>query len=524
MIGFIPSYASGTLYRTGPGGYQIQDTPNGSFSTSHWFDGFGQTHRFELTTQESGQTRVMYNSRMQVDALMQHIKETGSFHTYTFAQKQDPCISIFGKIMTVFTPLDAATPHNLNANVTISANSPTSSSSSSKPVQCGVRSVQLKTDCLYIKDIDPETLEPVGLKMQDSLHPKLTGVLSATHSKSDPVTGDIFNFNVDCVGRYPTYRVFQVSAATGETSILATISGPGIYAAYIHSLFLSDDFVILCIWNSHLSYNGIAVLWKMNVLDAISPFDSQYPAKWLVVDRKHGKGLVAEFDSPAFFAFHTVNAYQTPSERRDGSVDVFCSIIEYPNTDIMHKFFYENIMSTSNTAASFQAKRGVTICTKLTTYALRNIKAETLNCTTRNKTIPPAEVVSEMLHVGELPMFNLSRRMRKLRYIYTVVDRGYSSLFDGLCKVDLQIRTKLYWDNPHGHTPGEAIFVANPDGVEEDDGVLLSVVLDGFEGRSYLLCLDARNMKEMGRAQCNWVVSQGFHGQHVSKDGVAVEF
>jgi len=50
----------------------------------------------------------------------------------------------------------------------------------------------------------------------------------------------------------------------------------------------------------------------------------------------------------------------------------------------------------------------------------------------------------------------------------------------------------------------------------EDDGVLLSVVLDGPAGKSYLLVLDAQTMTEVGRAQLDGVVGFGFHGTHVS--------
>lgn len=35
--GFIPPAVAGTLYRTGPGHYQIPDTPIGTFKATHWF-------------------------------------------------------------------------------------------------------------------------------------------------------------------------------------------------------------------------------------------------------------------------------------------------------------------------------------------------------------------------------------------------------------------------------------------------------------------------------------------------------
>lgn len=318
--------------------------------------------------------------------------------------------------------------------------------------------------------------------------------------------------------------MFKVSASTGETDILATLAGPGIRGAYLHSFFLSEDFAILCIWNSHLVLGGAAILWRMNVLDTISEFDPSTPAKWFVIDRHNGKGLVAEFESPAFFAFHTVNAWQKPRKVDEDAFEIICSVIQYPNLDIMHKFFYENLTSTGSGAEEFNQTKGPSCKPKLSTYSLRDIRMETLDRSNPNRAVSNAELISEVADTGELPIFNQACRLKQLRYLYTVVDRGHSTFFDGLAKVDLETEAIIYWDNPKGHTPSEAIFVANPEAMSEDDGVLLSVVLDGFSGRSYLLCLDAKTMKELGRAQMDCVVSFGFHGQHVNRSGNAVEF
>lgn len=72
------------------------------------------------------------------------------------------------------------------------------------------------------------------------------------------------------------------------------------------------------------------------------------------------------------------------------------------------------------------------------------------------------------------------------------------------------------------HTPGEPLFIPNPEGTEEDDGILLCVVLDGRKKKSYMLALDARNMKEVARAEMEGVMSFGFHGKHVAggMDGI----
>jgi carotenoid cleavage dioxygenase-like enzyme len=60
---------------------------------------------------------------------------------------------------------------------------------------------------------------------------------------------------------------------------------------------------------------------------------------------------------------------------------------------------------------------------------------------------------------------------------------------------------------------GEPIFVPAPSPTAEDDGVLLSVVLDAPTERSYLLVLDARSLSELARAYAPHVVPFGFHGQ-----------
>ena len=53
--------------------------------------------------------------------------------------------------------------------------------------------------------------------------------------------------------------------------------------------------------------------------------------------------------------------------------------------------------------------------------------------------------------------------------------------------------------------------MARPGGEREDDGVLLSVVLQG--DASSLLVLDASNFHELARARTRRVVPFGFHGE-----------
>ena len=64
---------------------------------------------------------------------------------------------------------------------------------------------------------------------------------------------------------------------------------------------------------------------------------------------------------------------------------------------------------------------------------------------------------------------------------------------------------------------GEPVFVPRPGAVAEDDGVVLSVALDGIRRKSALLVLDARNMEEITRASVPHHIPFGFHGLYSRK-------
>jgi beta,beta-carotene 9',10'-dioxygenase len=55
--------------------------------------------------------------------------------------------------------------------------------------------------------------------------------------------------------------------------------------------------------------------------------------------------------------------------------------------------------------------------------------------------------------------------------------------------------------------------VARPGAEREDDGVLLSVVLDASAGTSFMLVLAAADLGEIARAEVPHHIPFGFHGQ-----------
>jgi torulene dioxygenase len=467
--------------------------------------------------------------------------------------------------------------------------------------------VYIGTDCHLLRQLDARSLEPIGFVRQDDLHPDLDGELSCAHVQRCPTTGDYINVNIKA-GLPATYKIFRVSAATGETEILATISRMDLPMAYIHSFFLSQHFVVLRVPSSHISLDGLGILWKRSILDAIKPFDQSQKNKWFVIDRLWGRGVVAEFETEAAFFFHTVNCFDKMYLDTTDNIEkwsISCDTIEYPNMNILRGLYYDVMLNQNGKARTIwgteeQAREMLPRLKrwrftlpmyhrippqrqrshlsmlhdwfKKMTGAFRR-RGEAFSQKVRHKAhivaavliglpavalsvirprlvfqkVPMEEVLQERRdsehicgvtgskrtdgnamitpeststidipspHVGELPIINPAYHARPYRYVYSLAMSGRSTLMDTIVKTNLVSRAVLQWNNPQGHTPGEAIFVRRPGGVKEDDGVLLSVVLDGFCRRSYLLCLDARTMRETGRAEMDFAVGFGFHGVH----------
>ena len=473
--------------------------------------------------------RVLYNSRFSTDDRIEYVRKTGSLgKTFSFGGVgyRDPCKDLYHKVQSTYEPPEGS-PSFSNAGVTLSINMPGVKDNSQETDGAGagshIKTLHAKTDNFSYKQIHPETLEPIGVANQTTLHPDLGGRLSASHARSDPQTGDMYNYNLTFAPT-PTYRVFCVSAATGETTILAVFQG---IPAYLHSFFLTKDYVIICVWNSHLDPSGFA---RGSYMAALKEFDDSIPSTWYIVDRRqnHGQGLVATYECPAFFCFHTINAWQETSPDGAEKIDIVAECMSLKNTDVMKKLSYDFLLSSSTVPGARPAPEtkdnGGNGQTRITRFRLPSVpKSASVpfsgdDSGKRAAGVAILESTSCSTLSPELPTLNPAYLTLPHRYTYAVVDRGYSTFFDGIMKFDSMTNETLIWSK-HAQSPGEAIFVPDPNGLAEDDGVLLTVVLDGMSGNSYLLVLGAKDLKEVGRACVDGPVAFGFHGCHVSNTG-----
>ena len=94
--------------------------------------------------------------------------------------------------------------------------------------------------------------------------------------------------------------------------------------------------------------------------------------------------------------------------------------------------------------------------------------------------------------------------------MYGVVSSTHTT-FRKLIKLNVETRKFVEWQES-GAYPSEPVFVKAPDGKAEDDGVILSCVINPTDQTTSLVVLDAKELTELGRGVIQGVTPANFHG------------
>lgn len=314
---------------------------------------------------------------------------------------------------------------------------------------------------------DPETLATVGVfNYQDSLQ---QGQWESAHPLHDPLSNETFNYFVH-FGRKSSYVIWKLVDQSRQVVAEIPVDEP----AYMHSFALTENYVVLV--EFPFVVNPIDLMLKKKPFILNYKWKPEKGTTFIIADRSSGQ--VTKIKGDPFFAFHHINAYD-----KDGKIVL--DIVTYPNADVIDE------IANSDWKSDIEGKIKRFIIT------LPNTLSE--------------EVLFD--RPAELPRVPAEKVSQEYRYCYLVDYDFPNTLKDkrSLYKVDVSTKTALSWAQ-EGCMPGEPIFVPRPNGETEDDGVILSLVLDFANHRSFLLILDARDMTELARAAVPHAVPLGLHG------------
>ncbi len=394
--------------------------------------------------------RVSYGNRFLESRSYKSARERGRMVYGEFAT--DPCRSLFKRVQTLFSPGSALSD---NANVNVG--------------RLGERFVAMTETPLPVQ-FDPHTLAAAGVRPYE-----VPGQLSTAHPHLDRASGGMLNYAAK-LGPRSSYRFFEVTPRATKPRMIASL--PVSEPAYMHSFGLTERWLVL----GEFPYvvNPLALALSGRPYIENYRWKPERGTRFTLVDRATGEAT-AGFQTDACFAFHHVNAYED-----DGEVVV--DLCAYPTPAIVEDLYLERLRAGKPVAPASLTRFRLSL-------ADRSVGRERL-----------AE------RAIELPRINYGRcNERPYRYVWANGNSG-EGWIDEIVKIDTTDGATLSWSQP-GCYPGEPVFVARPEAEQEDDGVLLSVVLDAEEGRSFLLALDAADLSELARAQAPHHIPFGFHGQ-----------
>jgi carotenoid cleavage dioxygenase-like enzyme len=416
----------------------------------HWFDGLAMLHKFSFADGQVSYANKYLESRAYDEAMA-----SGRIAYSEFAT--DPCRSLFARVSAVFSPKVTD-----SAKVSVARIADRYMALAETPIQV---------------EFDPETLKSVGVFNYEE---RLNGQMTTVHPHFDFKRDEVFNVvtRYHRISHYNTYKM----VGGGPPSLVSSVAASK--PSYMHSFGMSENYLILT--EFPLVVNPISLLlWLKPYIENFKWEPKRGTPFWVI--NRHTGGVVGRYDSDPFFAFHHINAFERGNE-------LVVDLAAYPDADIINAFYLNRLKN-----AELELPHG-----NLRRYhiPLKGGRAE-------------YDILSDACM--ELPHFDYGRFNMNgdYRYVYAVGvnPANKKGFYNQLIKVDIQTGQHLAWAEEDCY-PGEPVFAGAPGCTAEDDGVLLSVVLDAANGRSFLLILDAGTFAEIGRAQIEQPILFGYHGSY----------
>ncbi|OPX88476.1 MAG: Apocarotenoid-15,15'-oxygenase [Pelotomaculum sp. PtaB.Bin104] len=332
------------------------------------------------------------------------------------------------------------------------------------------------TETPHRVEFDPESLNTLG---RFHYMDRVTGHLTTVHPQFDYEKEQIFNY-ITRFSHTSTYNIYRIRKGSARREIISTI--PVKRAAYMHSFGMTENYVILT--EFPLFINPLRFLLTGSPFIDNLFWKPEHGTTFLVIDKNSGK-MIGKFKSDPFFAFHHINCYEETG-------NVIVDIVSYEDPSII-KYLYLDKLRQGNFL--------------IPTPQIRRYYLDLSN----NKVLK--KILSE--DFVEFPRINYQRcNTKNYNFVYGISDHESNGFTNKLVKFCIKSKSFKCW-HKENNFPGEPVFVAAPPvTAEEDEGVILSLVLDTEKHKTYLLILDATSFLEIARANLPFAVPFGSHGQY----------
>lgn len=323
--------------------------------------------------------------------------------------------------------------------------------------------------------LDPGTLETLG---EQSLGDPAKPVMLKAHTKRDPANGDWLLMGAQ-FGRTMTIHAIT-HGADGALKSHHVVRAPR--QVYIHDFFATERHFVF------LLHPMLFTPWRL--LAGMAPFMDclrwKGDAGNIVMVLPRAGGAPRWFDAPGAFMWHALNAYETGTE-------IVADFAGYdaPDHFVPHDAMLYRLM---------QGRMGVAReAGKLRRYRID---------------LTEGRLREEILDAGthEFPMLDPRLALRRHRIGYMTAG-GRNVLNSAVKRFDFETGVGTCFDFGNHAVVGEPVFVPRP-GSAQDEGWLISQVLDGRHEKSFFAIFDAQALADgpLARLWLEHHLPISFHG------------
>ncbi|KAK9307101.1 hypothetical protein QLX08_002434 [Tetragonisca angustula] len=537
VTGRIPSWLRGTLLRNGPGSLQV-----GKYSFNHLFDSSALLHRFAIAN-----GKVTYQCRFVQTDVYKKNNAAQRIVVTEFGTKAvpDPCRNIFQRVAALFKPED-------------------DSDNSMISVYPFGDEYYTFAETTVIHRIDPKTLETTG-KVNMSNYVGIVNHTSHPHITNDgtvynlglSVTPRGPLYNIVCFS--PNQLIIDDSGEEKELSmfdqatIIASIPSRWLLnPSYMHTFGITENYFIIVEQPLSVSLTTVvSCKMRQQPMHAALKWYENENTLIHVISRETGL-LERTFISEAFFYLHIINQFETRD--RDYVVLDICCYRDAKMLDCLFVDAMKNLHKNPDYAKMFRGRplRFVLpmkrpqpdvpleynlITTKTVNQGLESFQDDSVKRYSKSdsefvkmsinddkankdkkndyKNILQRKATAHKLANGDIfvkpellcdlgcetPRLNYECCLgREYRYFYAISSDVDLDNPGTIIKVDILEKTRRTWCEKNVY-PSEPIFVPDPNGKNEDDGVVLSsIVWSDKETHVGLLILDGVTLTEIARA------------------------
>ena len=330
--------------------------------------------------------------------------------------------------------------------------------------------------------LDPETLEQEGV----APWVPIDGI--SAHPKVDVRTGELMFFNYSTHAPYMHYGVVD---AAGKLAHYVPIPLPG--PRLPHDMTFSENWSI---------FNDLPVFWDPELLKRnlhVVRMHQGLKSRFALIPRHGQPEDIRWFEAEPTYVLHWLNAYEDgdevvmdgyfqenptpkPIENADGYGHLMSFVDEHSFRSKLHRW-------------RFNLKTGATVEQRLDDRVL------------------------------EFGMINQRFAGQPYRYAYSTTAKPGWFLFNGFVKHDLVTGESWSVMLPEGRYASEAPFAPRLNAIDEDDGYLVSFIIDENRGTSECVLIDCKRFEDgpVCRIALPHKISSGTHSHWVERKDLRAE-